>query len=447
MIPTLAAVLGLTLLGVPVTLAVDRRARGTLLAGLSFLYGSGTIFLVLMALSVAEVRWTPGAVTLGALAVFALATAIAIRQRPTQGWPGLVWPHPIDALTLVTLVGYAQFASPDPLWEWDFWAIWGLKAKLFLESGGIDWRFLESPLNIFAHGDYPLLVPLDYALASLVAGGWSDRWPGLFFAAWGAALLLVARGLASRETTPFYAALLTLAMTGVGLSLDVGLAEGALIAFGGTGVLMVREALRDDDPAAWRHAALMLGFAANCKNEGIALLLAVTLALLAVSGSRGRAVARLPRLWPAYALAAPWIVLRIAHALPTDIIGGSVMERFAARLGSAHEIFAFLAERLHKPWFWAAILAGLLVVPAAMRRRERFVIIVTAIEILLFVAAYFVTPHDVRWHVITSWARLTGQVAVPIAFAVFLMLAQSLRGGQAPPPVTGGIAPGRTKST
>jgi hypothetical protein len=40
----------------------------------------------------------------------------------------------------------------------------------------------------------------------------------------------------------------------------------------------------------------------------------------------------------------------------------------------------------------------------------------------------------VHWHVITSWARLTGQVAVPIAFSVFLMLAESLRGEEAPAP-------------
>jgi hypothetical protein len=217
-------------------------------------------------------------------------------------------------------------------------------------------------------------------------------------------------------------------LSGVAFSLTVGLAEGALIAFGGAGVLMAREALRDDDAAAWRQAALMLGFAANCKNEGIALVLAVTLAVAATAGSRRRAVARVLRLWPAYALAAPWIVLRIAHALPTDIVGGPVAARITERLASAHEILALLAERLHNPWFWAAIVAGVLVAPAEARRRERFVLVVTALLLVVFAGAYFATPHEVRWHVLTSWARLTGQVAVPIAFAVFLMLAGASRG-------------------
>jgi hypothetical protein len=427
MTSTLVAILGLALLGVPITLAVDRRARGALLAGLSFLYGSGAIFLVLLALSAVNVRWTPAVVAAAAFAVFAIAAMIAMRQSAIGDPRPAARAHVIDLLTLGMLACYSLYATLAPLWEWDFWAIWGLKAKVFLEGGGIDWRFLESRWNIFAHPDYPLLVPLNFDFVALVAGGWSDRGPGLVFVAWGAALLLVARALAARETTPLLAALLAFALTAVSLSLDLGLAEGALIAFGGAGVLLVREALREDDPAAWRHAALMLGFAANCKNEGMALLVAVTLALIAVSWSRERARARLPRLWPAYALAAPWLVLRVAHALPTDIVGGSVISRLMERLGDAPEIFSFLGARLHRPWFWVALFAALLIVAAAARRRERFVLIVTAIQIVVFVTAYFATPYEVHWHVVTSWARLTGQVSVPIAFAVFLMLAESLR--------------------
>ena len=203
-------------------------------------------------------------------------------------------------------------------------------------------------------------------------------------------------------------------------------AETALSA----GVLFIRTALLDDDAAAWRHGALMLGFAANCKNEGIALLVAV---MIAVAVSRGFAVSRLRKLWPAFALAAPWLILRAAHTLPTDIAGGSAASRFLARLPYAHQILAFLAARLYEPWFWVAILAGILIAPAVARRRERFVLLVTAIQLVFYVVAYLSTPHNLRWHVLTSWSRLTGQIAVPITFAVFLMLANSLRRGEDAP--------------
>jgi len=433
MTSTLIAILSLTAFGIPITLAVDRNARGPLLIGSAFLYGSGTMFFVLLATSILHIRWSLISVAIVALLIFCAAAIIARRQPTTDNRQRAASAHAIDLITLLTITGYALYATLAPLWEWDFWAIWGLKAKTFLESGGIDWRFLESRWNTFAHPDYPLLVPLNFDFIALVNGGWSDRWLGLLFVAWGIALLLIVRGLAARETTSFFAALLTLTLAAVAVSRYVGLAEGALIAFGGAGVLFIRSALLDDDAACWRNGALMLGFAANCKNEGFALLVAVTIAVVTVSWSRGLEVLRLRRLWLAYALAAPWLILRAAHTLPTDIAGGSAFSRLLARLPYAHQILAFLAARLYEPWFWMAILAGILIAPAAARWRERFVFLVTAIQLLFYVAAYLSTPHNLRWHVLTSWSRLTGQIAVPITVAVFLMLANSLRRGQDAP--------------
>jgi len=448
MTPTLIAILSLTVLGIPIALAVDRRARGPLLVGASFLYGSGTMFIVLLALSVAHIRWSLLTVTATTLAIFCAAAVIARRQPTTDNRQLPPRAHILDPLTLLTLTGYTLYATLAPLWEWDFWAIWGLKAKAFLEIGGIDWRFLESRWNTFAHPDYPLLLPLNFDFVALVNGGWSDRWLGLLFVALGMALLLIARDLASREMTPFFASLLTLALAALAVSRYLGLAEGALIAFGGAGVLFVRAALLDDDVTAWRHGALMLGFAANCKNEGLALLVAVTIGVAAVWWSRGLAVsrkddqaarprnrvtARLLRLWPAYALTIPWLLLRAMHTLPTDIAGGSATSRLLARLPYAHELLAYLAARLYEPWFWVAILAGILIAPAASRRREGFVLFVTAIQVAFYVLAYLATPHDIRWHVLTSWSRLTGQITVPITFSVILMLANSLRRGEDAP--------------
>jgi len=425
MTATLVAILSLAVLGIPIVLAVDRSARGPLLIGTAFLYGSGTMYLVLLTLSIAHIRWTLISVTIASLIVFCAAAFIARRRTPELG--SKTKPHLLDLITLFTIVCYALYATLASVWEWDFWAIWGLKARTFLEIGAIDWRFLESRWNTFAHPDYPLLVPLNYDFVTLLNGGWSDRWMGLMGVAWAVALALVARSLAARETTPFFAALLALLVAALGFSRYVGLAEGALIAFGGAGVLFVRAALLDDDDVSWRHAALMLGFAANCKNEGLALLVAVTIAVVATSR------ARFFKLIPAYALAAPWLILRALHTLPTDIVEGSTISRLFVRLPHAHQILMFLAEQLNKPWFWIAILIGILLGPAAARRRERFVFLVTAIQCLFYIVVYFITPNGLQWHVLSSWPRLNAQLAVPITFAVFLMLANSWRGRQDAP--------------
>jgi len=429
MTATLVAILSLTVFGVPIALAIDRRARGALLVGTAFLYGSGTMYLVLLMLSIAHIRWTLISVTTASLVIFCAAAFIARREATdSPSRTANAKPHLLDLPTLFTIVCYALYATLAKVWEWDFWAMWGLKARTFLEIGGIDWRFLESPWNTFAHPDYPLLVPLNYDFVALLNGGWNDRWLGLLGVAWAVALALVARSLAARETTPFFAALLTLLVAALGFSRYVGLAEGALIAFGGAGVLFIRAALLDGDDVSWRHGALMLGFAANCKNEGLALLVAVTIAVIASSWFS--APARLRKLTPAYVLAAPWLILRAAHTLPTDIASGSVASRLFARLPHAHQILAYLAEELSKPWFWVAILVGILIAPAAARRRERFVFLVTAIQLLFYVTAYLATPNNLQWHVLSSWSRLTTHIAVPITFAVFLMLANSLRGSQ-----------------
>jgi hypothetical protein len=402
------AILSLTVLGIPLALALDRGARGSLLIGTAFLYGSGLVFVVLL-----FVPMTLPAVTVAGL--LGCLVAWLLRGRATQQPCNPATSHIIDLATILSLAAYAAYATLAPLWEWDFWAIWGLKARVFLERGGIDWRFLESRWNAFAHADYPLLVPLNFDFVAMLGGGWSDRWLGILFVAYAVALLLIARALAARETTALFAALLTFVLSWMAASRFIGLAEGALIAFGGAGVLFVRDALRRDDPASWRHGAVLLGLAANCKNEGLALLVAVTIAIALLSRRH------IVRLWPSYALALPWLILRALHTLPTDIVGGGAAARLAVRLRFTPQILGYLGEKLYHPWFWIALLAGVLVMP---RRREHFVLLVTAIQLVFYVASYFVTPYDVRWHIGTSWPRLTEQIAVPITFAVFLALAE-----------------------
>lgn len=414
MTAALLAVLAMTVAGLAVTLALDGTARGTTLLGLAFLYGSGAAWLVLLALSG---HWSLVSVTAGMLIVTVAAWSGRRHAALSTQHSAL---HVIDLLTLLTLTGYALFATIAPLWEWDFWAIWGLKARLFFDHNGIDWRFLESRWNVFAHPDYPLLVPLNYDFVALLHGAYADRWLGVLMVAWAAALILIVRGLAARETAPLCASAIAFAVTTLATSRYLGLAEGALIAFGSAAILMLRRGLLFDEDAAWRHGAILLGLAANCKNEGLALGVSVVAAM-----ALGGAWRKIVRLWPAALVAAPWLLLRATHTLATDIAGGSALSRVLFRLKFTPQILQFLGSHLYDRWFWVALLAGLVIVPQALRARERFVLLVTAIQLAIYVAAYFATPHDARWHIVTSWSRLTVQIAVPVTVVVMLMLAQS----------------------
>lgn len=412
MTPVLIAILSLVVIGLPVTLALDGDARGPMLIGTALLYGTGVIFLVLLALSVLHIRWTILAVAVAALLI---VVPLFLLRRAASGERQPIRFHWLDLLSVWALTGYALYATLASLWEWDFWAIWGVKARVFFERGGIDWRFLESSWNTFAHADYPLLLPFNDDFVALLNGAWSDRWLGVLMVAYAAAALLIVRDMAAQETTPLYAALITATCASIACSRYIGLAEGPLIALAASAVLFFRRALLFGDEAAWRHAAVLLGLAANVKNEGVALGVSIAIALAIL---RPKA---LWRLWPAAALAAPWLLLRAAHVLPTDIVGGPVMPRILARLPFTPEMLALLWSDLRDPWFWSAIVIGIAI--ARHRRREAFVFIVTLVQLAFYIGTYYATPHDPRWHIVTSWPRLTMQIALPVTVAVLLMLA------------------------
>ncbi|HEX9491634.1 MAG TPA: hypothetical protein VGA33_00085, partial [Thermoanaerobaculia bacterium] len=190
MTAVVVAILSMTVLGLAIALSLDPRLRGPMLLGLAFLYGSGSVFLVLLVLSILHVRWTIVIITI-VLVAGLLVCLVARWRRNTQQQSNPATQqlrfHWLDIPTLISMIGFALFATAAPLWEWDFWAIWGLKARQFLDAGGIDWRFLESPWNSFAHPDYPLLVPLNFDFVALLNGGWSDRYLGLLSVAWAVA--------------------------------------------------------------------------------------------------------------------------------------------------------------------------------------------------------------------------------------------------------------------
>lgn len=424
MTAALVATLSLFVLGLPVVLALDRNARGPMLLGTAFLYGSGLMFFVLLALSMVHVRWTVLIITIASLVIcsalwFLRRTPNAERQAPAP-------PHWLDLATLLTMTGYAFYATVTNLWEWDFWAIWGMKARVFLDHGGIDWRFLESGWNSYVHPDYPLLVPLNFDFVALLQGGWSDRWLGVICVGWAVALLLIVRGLAGRESSPIPAALVTFVIAPIAASRFVGIAEGPLIAFGAAAVLFLRRAILLHDDAAWRHGAVLLGLAGCVKNEGIAMIVS---AIIAVLFLRRRDVVRL---WPAVAIVAPWMILRATHELPTDIASGPIVARMLERLPYAFDLGNVLVRTLYHPFFWAALLLAFLIVPSA-RRREGFVLLFTAIQLAFYLATYLETPRDPRWHIATSWSRLTEQLAVPITYVVVLMLARMAAGVEESP--------------
>jgi hypothetical protein len=319
----------------------------------------------------------------------------------------------VDLFTVMLIGGYAKLALAAPPIENDYLLIWGVKAKEFFHSRGIDWPWLELTTNYTSHPDYPVLLPLVYDAFALLGGGWSDRWLGAITVAYGIAALLIARGMMDELPLP-WRVLATAALMPLVFSPYAGMAEAPLIAYALAGLLFVRrgETVR---------GAIYLGFAAFTKNEGLTLVVAVAIALVVA-----RRLRDLPRLWPAVAIPLPWLVLRTVHHLETDLLTSGVLPRLLARLADPWPVFETLSRyRAGSVWFWLGLAVVLAIGWREIVGRERFLAIAVVVQLIFFIGAYFVTPRDLDWQVQWSWERIVRQL-MPAMVLLCLFVARGV---------------------
>lgn len=420
------ALLSMVVVGLPITLVLDRGAQGGRLIGESFLFGSGLASLVLTTLSYAGVAWSLPRLAAGCLIVSGVA-ALRIARRRVE--PAVLYDKEprsarmlagiLDVTTVTLAGGYVSFALLAAPWEWDFWAIWGLKAKVFFAARSIDWAFLGDRWNAFAHSDYPLNLPLVYDALALCNGAWDDRWMGLVSVAFGIAALLVLRSHLIEETgSRLIAACGALAVTGFVLSPRVGLADVPLIALMTAGLLLVRRAVIGERNELIPPAAVLLGLAALTKTEGIAFLLCTSIAV-AVTGGRGR-WRILGGLWPAFVIAAVWQIPRLGAGFRSYLVDGLEMGVEPSKVVRA--VAAIATTPLPHGLFWIAALAGCLLAARVIVKRERFLLLALTLQFLATVAAYATSPLPLMWQIETSWSRVVTHAAVPLAFLAIASL-------------------------
>ena len=385
------------------------------LIGETYLLGSAALAFLLMAMSIAGIRWSRTPVIAGALVVIVVMALIIRRGAPFE-WPRLGWPNLIDVATAILVAGYVRVTTLAPPAEADFYAMWGAKAKQFFMTGGIDWRFLQDALNLPSHVDYPMLLPLLYDVQALLAGGWpNERWLAVIHIATSVSALLVLRALLADEMPKLARAAATLIVMPLVFSPYFGLPEGLLVAYGTLALLFLRRAVRDGDAALALRSAVYLGLAASCKNEGLALLVA---AAAAVVLTRPRLVTRL---WPAIAIILPWLILKWHYGLESDLVQTGAFGRFVERIANPGPLLAALRDVPHgRAIFWIGVAVACAIGWRRAIREERFLTAAIVVQLLFFICAYLVTPYELAWHVSTSWERIVRQLLPAIALLALL---------------------------
>lgn len=433
MIEVSLALTAFLLIGLPIAALLHPRAPRALLISESALFGAATCAATMFALSFVHL-WTRSAVAVLLAIIAGVFWILAFRRgafrrsvsaREATTIVEKATAAVADVLLMTAIVGHAFFATAASLWEWDFWAIWGLKGRVFWEHGSVDWQFLREPLNSFVHPDYPLMMPMMFDFVALIGGRWNDVSIGLIYTFLCGAALLAFRSLVLDETgSQVGAAISALAVSGVVLSTPVGLADGPLMIYGGVGLLLLRRGLVYDDHDAFGTGAVILGIATQMKNEGLALLCAALATLLFLRRWR-----EATRLWPAALIAASWMAIRTAQGLSTDIFSGeSVAARAIAKLQHPGDLLAALASNLPQyPVLWLVMIVAIAISGRALLARERFLIDVAALQILFYVASYVVGPHEFDWHITNSWRRLVSHIVLPVAFIAAVALITMVR--------------------
>jgi hypothetical protein len=416
--------------GVLLALGVTRLRVRTLLAstGLAYLVGAAsTLLLGILLLAVGGELKIPVFTAL-ALLLGAGGSALAVRRgagsaeneragtrmsRSQMAGIGLGC-----ALLIALLVVGLLDAGVRPLSDWDAWSIWTRKA-IVLTSGGLDPRVFAGDPYAFAHLEYPILLPL-FESVYFRAMGVADT-QAIHAALW---LLYVATlgsiaYLGSRFTRIWVWLPVVLALAFGSIfhaQLLSAYADVPMGLFAAPGVLCLGMWLRELD---WRWLALgglLIGAAANVKNEGLLLLVAVFVAAAVVlaAGRAWRPLGRLGLGLLGVAVAvAPWRIWTAAHHITSSLpiakgLDPSYLSERSSRvvptLKALVPNFESGALSYVVPLALAVVILGVAI--SSIRRVAAFYLLAGVGTLASVVWAFVITPDALDWQIATSGNRV-----------------------------------------
>lgn len=372
--------LGLTLLGVP--------SRARFLVAAEFLLTIGFFF-----------RSEPG-------------SPRAQTPPPPQGGT-IQFSFLVLALTFLAAVG-KWFRAP--LWSWDHFAIWGMKARRIVQDGMLDFGFLSLPAFRYSVPDYPVGLPLSWRVLSLALPE-EPFFKGVH-ALFALALVLLLRRIVLRVSESHLMANTLAAFVCVSpLFWDteaLGLADLPLAFFAIASIAILLEA-RDSLAPVWT-AGLLIGFVSWIKTEGALLSLSLLAfgALLLLrdgGGGRTRIVSRLA------GLALPVLLFHLARSLIGRFLLSPGLGFFAAdwaaradqRLQHPEQIIRPLTgELLRVEWggLWLLFAATFLFCILKRRVVPAFLFGIVFAMLGSYCAVYFATYLDPVQHLQNSFFRV-----------------------------------------
>mgnify|MGYP000862530652 FL=1 len=359
------------------------------------------------------------------------------------------------ALAITALSAAATFAIAvyrEPHGKWDAFLIWNMHARFLFRSGENWMDYFRSGLD-WTHPDYPCLLPLSIVRVWEYCGGETLAAPiaiALLFTLLVAGLLWTALGTLRNNEQGCLAAMLLAAsplfvLVGASQLADIPL---SFFILGAIVVLFLHDRLEKPGSSAVVMAGLLAGLAAWTKNEGILFCSLILLVRPVITGfyeGPRRAAGEFVSL---FAGAAPALLVlflfKTAIAPPSDLLAGQTAGGFVERLGDAGRYGTVLMSYLRTgltftqgipdvraPFVVNPFIPGFILLAAYLAlsgiekdpRDGRGFLTGWAVVALTLAGYFFVfimTPHDLKWHLLTALNRLFLQFWPAVIFLVFM---------------------------
>lgn len=336
----------------------------------------------------------------------------------------------------LTALGTIAHVIDEPLGGWDAWAFWNQRAR-FLFRAGDGWRQAFTPA--FSHVDYPLLIPVSIARCwnCLQADpGWVPAGIGIAFVFATLALLVSGVCCLRGQTQGWIAGLVLMGTvrfvrTGADQYADVPLAFFILA----TVLLLALHEAHPHRPRGMLYlAGVTAGLAAWTKNEGLLFVLVAGIAHCGVAAFQGRWKAGMIDLSQMSLGALPVlaVVLLFKGGLESqnDLLAGQGAGATLQRLTDPSRYLLIGQSFVSSLFTVAKPLAIVLPACAYLLGRARSLphratglgrtVGVLALMLAGYCGTYVCTPHDLEWHLSTSFDRLILQIWPTGLLAYFL---------------------------
>ncbi|MEO8289673.1 MAG: hypothetical protein ABI649_01595 [Gaiellaceae bacterium] len=343
----------------------------------------------------------------------------------------------VAALLGIYLLGLLARSWYEPLFHWDAWAMWTLKARAIVLLDGLDLRVFAADAYRSLHLDYPLFVPALEAIDFRFMGRIDTRvvdaqfW-FLFVGFLGAAAQLLRDRV---QAVVLWPALLLLGIApSLAIQLRWSIADFPLALFFGLAGLAGWRYLESGRAPFAALLALFGGAAWATKREGLAFVVLLYVVLLVFALVRRAPVVPLVLAGAASLVAIlPWRIWVRAHDLePAELpLGKAVNPSYLLdrtdRVGPA---LSGLAEQAFKPGWWLAVLPLFLVATAlALRSRNGrplgiFVLCLVGLMFASLLWAYWGDRPEIDQHVAHTARRVVTSALVVSGLFLPLLAAQ-----------------------